>query len=216
VLSAVGHTGDVHLSDYVADHACETPSNAAQYFGEIGDRFLQRVQRAQTRIEHSARAIVTARGQAFDYANTRLAHVVRDVLRERERNLHALERRLVAQTPQRQLLQRAQRISALRSRLEAASRYFAGPREQHIARVYEGLERLQNSVLRAKKDRLAHWDTRLDGLDPRKLLARGYAIVTFNGRAVTDAASVPEGALIEAQVQHGKLHARVERKEREA
>jgi exodeoxyribonuclease VII large subunit len=213
VLSAVGHTGDVHLSDYVADYACETPSNAAQYFGEIGDRFLQRVQRAQNRIEHSVRAIVTARGQAFDYANARLVHVVRDLMRERERNLHALERRLTAQTPQRQLLQRAQRISALRSRLEAASRYFAGPRREPIARASERLKRLQNTVLRPYRDVLGRYDARLEGLSPHALLARGYAIVTFDGHTLTDAARVPEGALIEAQLQHGKLHARVERKE---
>lgn len=213
VLSAVGHTGDVHLSDYVADHACETPSNAAQYFGEIGDRFLQRAQRAQSRIEHAMRSLLTARAQAFDYANSRLTNVVREALRERERNLHALERRLNAQTPQRQLLQRAQRISGLRSRLEAVSRYYAGPRREGMTRLADRLNRLQSAVLRPYRDRLANLHTRLQGLDPHTLLARGYAIVTVDGHAVRDAAQVPEGALIEAQLQHGKLHARVERKE---
>lgn len=213
VLSAVGHTGDVHLSDYVADFACETPSNAAQYFGEIGDRFLQRVQRAQNRIEHSVRAIVTARGQAFDYAHARLTQAVRDLVRERERNLHALERRLTAQTPQRQLLQRAQRISALRSRLEAAARYYAAPRRERLARISERVSGLRNVVLRPYRDLLARYDARLDGLNPHALLARGYAIVTLDGHAVRDASAVPDGALIEAQVQHGKLIARVERKD---
>jgi exodeoxyribonuclease VII large subunit len=215
VLSAVGHTGDVHLSDYVADHSCETPSNAAQYFGEIGDRFLQRVQRAANRIEHSVRGLLTARAQAYDYAASRLSNTVRDFVRERERNLHSLERRLGAQTPQRQMLQRAQRISALRTRLETAARYFAAPKREAASRLGDRLNRLQAIVLRPYKERLAHFDTRLGGLDPRKLLARGYAIVTVDGHAVRNAGDVPEGALIEAQLEHGKLHARVERKELE-
>ncbi len=213
VLSAVGHTGDVHLSDYVADQACETPSNAAQYFGEIGDRYLQQVHRAVNRMEHSARSVVTARAQAFDYASARLASVLREAIRERERGLHSLERRLNLQTPQRQLVQRAQRISGLRSRLEAASRYYAGGRREAIARVSERLARVRGTVLRPYGELLARYGARLDGLDPRTLLARGYAIVTMEGRPVRNAAGVPDGAHIEAQLHHGKLHARVERKD---
>jgi exodeoxyribonuclease VII large subunit len=190
VLSAVGHTGDVHLSDYVADYSCETPSNAAQYFGEIADRFLVRVQRAQNRIEHAARAIVQSRAQTFDYTVSLLAAAARDLFQARERGLHALERRLNARAPHAQMLARAQRIAALRSRLE----------------------RLCATALRPYRDRLSHFDTRLGGLDPHKLLARGYAIVTVDGHAVRDAATVPQGAIIEAQLQRGKLVARVERK----
>ncbi len=47
VLSAVGHEQDVHMSDYVADWTCETPSNAAQYFGQIADDFISSVAQAQ-------------------------------------------------------------------------------------------------------------------------------------------------------------------------
>lgn len=213
VLSAVGHTGDMHVSDYVADHACETPSNAAQYFGEIGDRFLQRVQRAQSRIEHAARLLVTARAQAFDYASARLVSNVREYTQMRERGLHALERRLDAQTPHRRLAERAQRITALRSRLEAVARYYAAPRREGLKRLSERLNRLQGTVLRPYRETLGRFETRLEGLNPHALLARGYAIVTIDGRAVRDAGDVAEGALIEAQLQRGKLLARVERKD---
>jgi exodeoxyribonuclease VII large subunit len=210
VLSAVGHTGDVHLSDYVADYACETPSNAAQYFGEIADRFLQRVQRAQNRIEHAARSILTARAQAFDYAGGRLSHAVQSAVRDRERNLHALERRLNAQTPQSRLLQRAQRLATWRSRFEASARYVTAPRTDSLKRFSERLERLTATALRPHRDVLSRYATVLEGLNPHALLARGYAIVTVDGHTVRDARTVAEGALIEAQLQHGKLRARVE------
>jgi len=213
VLSAVGHTGDVHLSDYVADFACETPSNAAQYFGEIGDRFLQRVQRAQSRIEHGAREVVRSCAQTFDWADSKLVAAARDLVQIRERALHAFERRLNAQAPHATLRERAVRITHLRSRLEALSQYYASPRREAVKRASEHLERLAATALRPHRERLSHLDTRLGGLDPHILLARGYAIVTLDGRAVRDAAAVPEGALIEAQLQRGKLLARVEQKE---
>lgn len=213
VLSAIGHTGDVHVSDYVADYACETPSNAAQYFGEIGDRFLTRVQRAQARMEHAIRSAVAVRAQAFDYANAGLGRSVETFVRERERALHALERRLNAQTPQRRLAQRAERITALRSRLEVLARHALAPRTERVAQYQRRLLQASVHVLRPAQQRFELLRTRLDSADPQLPLARGYAIVTMNGRTVRDAGEVPDNAQIEAQLQRGKLTARVERKD---
>ncbi|HKU67651.1 MAG TPA: exodeoxyribonuclease VII large subunit [Candidatus Baltobacteraceae bacterium] len=213
VISAVGHTGDVHLSDLVADKSFETPSNAAHYLADIGKRFQRRIDEAQSRMLNAARAILTARAQAFDFATSRLTGAAREAIRERERALHGLERRLSAQTPQNRLLLRVQRIAALKSRLEAASRYYAAPRRDAIGRLAERLSRLQRGALRPYGDILAKYDAKLDGLSPHALLARGYAIVTLDGRAVRNAADVPQGEVVEAQLQHGKLYARVERKD---
>jgi len=216
VISAVGHTGDVHLSDLVADKAFETPSNAAHFLADIGKRFRRRIDEAQARMLHAARAVLTARAQAFDFAGSKLSIAAREAIRERERRLNALERRLNAQTPQNRLLLRAQRITALVSRLDAASRYYPAPRRDLIGRFAERLNRLRGTALKPYGDILARYDAKLDGLNPHALLARGYAIVTVDGRAVRNAADVPDGALIEAQLEHGKLHARVERRELDA
>lgn len=213
VISAVGHTGDVHVSDLVADKSFETPSNAAHFLADIGKRFHRRIDEAKSRIQHAVRSIVTARAQTFDFATGRLSSGIRDYLREHERALHALERRLNAQTPHRRVAERAQRITALRSRLEAAARYYAPPRRERLTRLSERLARLRGIVLQPYREVSARLDMRLDGLNPHALLARGYAIVSVDGHAVRDAASVPEGALIEAQLHRGKLVARVERKE---
>lgn len=213
VISAVGHTGDVHVSDLVADKSFETPSNAANYLADIGKRFERRIAESLSRITHAARSVFSARAQSFDYSSTRLGNVIQAALRERERTLHALERRVNAHTPQRGLSERFQRIAALRSRLGSSARYFAAPRRESLSRAQERLARVRASALRPHREALAQLTMRLSGLDPHTLLARGYAIVTVDGHAVTNAADVAEGALIEAQLQRGKLHARVERKD---
>jgi exodeoxyribonuclease VII large subunit len=213
VISAVGHTGDVHLSDLVADKSFETPSNAAHFLADIGKRFQRRIEEARSRIQHAMRSILTARAQSFDYGTSRLGSAIAHALRESEGKLHVLERRLNAQTPQSRLLQRVQRVAELRSRLESFARYCATPRRENVKRLDERLQRLAATALRPYRDRLSHLQTRLGGLDPHILLARGYAIVTLDGHAVRDAASVPEGALVEAQLQRGKLLARVERRD---
>lgn len=194
VITAVGHTADMHLADYAADRYFETPSNAANFLAEIGKRFERRIADALSRITHAARSLFTARAQSFDYAASRLGNAIQNSVRERERTLHALERRLNAQPPHARLAERGRRVAALGSRLD----------------------RLRDTAVPRFQERLIRLTTRLNGLDPHTLLARGYAIVTVDGHAVTDAADVAQGALIEAQLQRGKLHARVERKELES
>lgn len=216
VLSAIGHTGDVHVSDYVADHTCETPSNAAQFFGEIGDGFLLRVQRAETRIQHVVQSLLGSRAQQYDYLGSALERAMGGLLRDRERRLLNLERQLNAQTPQQRLAQRAQRVTALRSRLEVLARHAVPPNEQRLRQLQGRLARVQTGALRAPLQRWELLKTRLESRDPEAPLERGYAIVTWNGHAVRDVAGVPEGATIEAKVQRGKLTARVERKDPDA
>lgn len=211
VLSAVGHTGDVHVSDLVADHRCETPSNAAHYFGEIGKRYAVRVQTARAQIERAIRFVAGVAMQRFDSATKDLRHAARMYAPARRERLRDLERRLDAQTPQQRLAERAKRLTVLRSRLDSTARFYAKPRVDTLRMLDGRLERLGPVALRPYRERLSRLETRLDDLNPSTLLARGYAIVTYGGKAVLDASAVPPGALIEAQVQHGKLSARVEK-----
>lgn len=211
VLSAVGHTGDVHVSDLVADHTCETPSNAAHYFGEIGKRYAVRVQTARAHLERALRFLAGAAMQRFDAASKDLRHAARIYVPMRQEALNRLERRLDAQTPQQRLAERAKRLTVLHSRLDSTASFYARPRVNALAALAGRLERLAPPALHSYRERLARLETRLNDLNPETLLARGYAIVTYGGKAVLDAASVPAGALIQAQVQHGKLLARVEK-----
>lgn len=212
VISAIGHTQDVQLSDFVADESCETPSNAAHWFGQIGKRFLTQVQRSDAEIEHAIRRIFTARAQRYDDASARLVRSIRDCWRESERRVQQLERSLNAQTPQRRLAKRGERLASLRSTLHVLSARPLLAQRERLTVLGGQLDRLQTSMLAPSKRRFELLDARLTGANPQSPLERGYAIVTLDGHTVRDAAAVPEGATIEAQVQHGKLWARVERK----
>ncbi len=211
VLSAIGHTGDVHVSDYVADHSCETPSNAAQYFGEIGDRFLIRAQRAQTAVERIVRGIVGNGWQRLDMSARDLRHAAQVYVSHRQQSLLRLERRLNAQTPQQRLAQRRERLTELRSQLSSAARYHASLQSRTLSPLTARLSRAHTSALGSARERLKYAQARLAALDPHAPLERGYAIVGCNGKAVRDAAAVAAGAQIHATVQRGKLVARVER-----
>lgn len=210
VLSAIGHTGDVHVSDLVADKACETPSNAAHYFGEIRDRYLGRLERAERGLQQALRNVVLTAAQRVDYASNRLAGVARHFTALRSNRLAAIERRLDAQTPKSRLEERARRLHRAELQLDAAVRHVLVRPQQRSRDAAAALDRARDPALRRAGDRLRTLAMRLEGADPKLPLARGYAIVTYGGKALRDAGALRAGETIEAVLQRGSLTARVE------
>ncbi|MFN2448903.1 MAG: exodeoxyribonuclease VII large subunit [Candidatus Baltobacteraceae bacterium] len=210
VMTAIGHNLDIHVSDQVADAFCETPSNAAQYFGEIGDAFCNRVERANMQLERHIRVRFTASGQQFDGAYKDFTYAAKTFISKRLHSLHLLGRRLDAHNPQKRLSKRSDMLTSLRSRLELLGKQSTAMRLQRVVQLHRRLEQSSRTALRTPQQRLELLKAHLDGANPNAPLERGYAIVTLDGKAVRDAAAVPAGAVITAQLQHGKLRARVE------
>ena len=188
VLTAIAHTADEHLADSAADKVVETPSNGAQYFGEIRDAYERRLEQLKERLDRTLREKQRSRVQRFDVATAGLNRASRGFVERRRARLLMLERRLNAQTPVQRLAARERAVGTLQARLKALSRGYTAPQRSRVA------------LLGAK----------LDGYDPLQPLARGYALVFANGALVRDAASITAGTAIEAHVQHGTLIARVE------
>lgn len=210
VMTAIGHNLDMHVSDQVADYHCETPSNAAQYFGEIGDRYRSSIERFASRLDRRIREIKLESDQRFGSAATALRHASQIYASRKHAHLVDLERRLQRNTPSEGLNRRRERLAQLRSRFEMLARAGTRPAAERAARFAEALLRQRSVALRRPSERLNLLTGTLGALNPERILERGYAIVTLNGKALRNASEVPAGAEIEAKLQHGKLRAKVE------
>ncbi len=213
VLSAIGHAGDVHLSDLVADFTYETPSSAAEYFGGIRTGFLRRIERLDSELMQHLRAIKRARDQSLDVVVDALARTARSAARDRRSTLLALERRLDAQTPIVRMAERRRRFDRLHSQLAAAARHALAPGMTRLSNTQERLARLQSSTLTVSTQTRNVLEARLNAANPDAPLERGYAVVTdAQGRPLRTVDAVSRGDAIRARLQHGTLEARVEGK----
>jgi exodeoxyribonuclease VII large subunit len=188
VLTAIAHTANLHLADAAADRVAETPSNGAQYFGEIRDAYARRLEALDERLNRALKEKQRARAQRYDYASVALIRIAREFVEHKRQRLLMIERRLTAQTPVARLTARERRVAELQGRLRALARGYTVPL----------LGRTQ--VL----------NTLLDLHDPQRPLERGFAMIFHDGSLVRDARSVPIGSLIEARLQRGTLTGRVE------
>ncbi len=218
VITAIGHETDNTIADFVADRRAETPSAAAALVSpQTRDELLQLIDARCARLQRCALGAITLgkthlerivgrsavsdparivglRRQHLDRLQESLCRAVGDGLRRRQAGLASFERRLDRADPKIRLAEREKTLAVARVRLTACAR---------------------NSVSRAS-ERLKLLLTELRGKDPEAILQRGYAIVRYEGRAVRDAADVPDGARVSAKVARGTLQARVERKERDS
>ncbi|MBR6170381.1 MAG: exodeoxyribonuclease VII large subunit [Bacteroidaceae bacterium] len=107
-------------------------------------------------------------------------------------------------------------IQMARQRLEHVQRVlpilFAGFRQKQEARTELLVRRLQTAVQRRmeqEKHRQSLLQQRLDSLDPRTLLQRGYSITMCGGKVLRTADDVREGEVITTSLQKGEIHSTV-------
>lgn len=123
-----------------------------------------------------------------------------DILRDLDAGVRA-----VASAMDTAVSERRHRIDSLATRLESHVRR----RMDAFAGLVERLMQAAKYRLRAVGDELAAHERLLRGLDPKRLLAQGYAVVRHGGKILKDAQYVSPRDRITVQVHHGTLDATV-------
>jgi exodeoxyribonuclease VII large subunit len=211
VVSAIGHETDVTIADFVADLRAPTPSAAAEMIVCTRQELLDRIDSAE---RHATRAIryrlaVLARRlheQAIGRAHTLLE---RSLARRTQRVDDALDR--MAAAVRRDIALRERQRRALEARLSV---FDMRPR---LRRDRERLDQSSFRILtlvRAQLDRQRrrheNATARLSQLNPRSVLARGYAIVLDpNGAIVKAAQQVPPGTDVAILLEKDTVHAQI-------
>lgn len=185
-ISAVGHETDVTLADHAADRRAPTPTAAAEMAVPVRADLLAHLATLGGRLSG---AMVRRLGLGGE----RLGALAR-----------LLPRRSALYEPQRQ------RLDDAADRLDRAQR-----QRLHLisARLDSRRDALRPALLvhriDAGRDRLAALVRLLDSLDPRALLARGYAMVRGDdGAIVTSAAAARVAAALRLQFADGDVDVR--------
>ena len=210
VITGIGHTGDHHLADDVADLSCETPSNAAQYLANLWQRGNERLDRLRSQLEREIRDLYTRALQRADATDENLERGWERLVSRKREQLGQLERRLNAQNHAHRVAQRQARLASLRGQLDGFSRRIAAERLRELETRRKGLPPAWQRYAIVRAHDLAARNTALRSLDPNAPLERGYAMIVRAGAVVRDAREVAPGDAITAKLGHGTLDARVE------
>lgn len=182
LVSGVGHETDFTIADFCADLRAPTPTAAAELVAQPRDAWLNALDQLEVRTQGSLERWLDKQGQRLDLAAQRLGRPSGNLAQQRLRCAR--------------LAQQVQHAALLQLKLET----------QNVQALEAGLmPGMQRALQQCRQgmEQLAH---RLELLDPRRVLQRGYSLLTNStGHAVTRVAEAPVGAALKVHLSDGSV-----------
>lgn len=188
LVCGVGHETDFTIADFCADLRAPTPTAAAELAAQARENWLEGLAAVQERLDRAVARRLDLAGERLDQAAARLGRPLA---------------RMAAQ--QARLGRAAHRLRfAVHRRLEADTRRFMA--------LDVDLQGVARERLRRGFDVLERARLRLELLDPRLVLQRGYALLAdAGGKPVTRVGQVQAGQPLVASVADGDIPVTVTR-----
>ena len=215
LISAVGHETDTTLIDFASDRRAPTPTAAAEMAVPVRTELLADIehrnaralgalsrllQTARLRLDRASSAmpdlpslLQTARMQQDDRGR-RLDVALPALVQRRKADLVAVERHMPA--VETLLAGRRTRLAVLENMLQANMAHTFQRQDAQLGRLRISPAPLQ-ALVRERRTALAGIAGQLEAVSPRAVLARGYALVTAEGRPVTSAGQLRDGERVE-------------------
>ena len=215
LISAVGHETDTTLIDFASDRRAPTPTAAAEMAVPVRTELLADIehrnaralgalsrllQTARLRLDRASSAmpdlpslLQTARMQQDDRGR-RLDVALPALVQRRKADLVAVERHMPA--VETLLAGRRTRLAVLENMLQANMAHTFQRQDARLGRLRISPAPLQ-ALVRERRTALAGIAGQLEAVSPRAVLARGYALVTAEGRPVTSAGQLRDGERVE-------------------
>ena len=182
LISGVGHESDFTIADFVADLRAPTPTAAAEMAAQPTALWRDAVDAAAQRLHDVSLRALDREAQHLDTLQARIARPSAGVQAMRQRLRDCEHRAAFA--------------------LQAGLAHQAAV----LLRKSDALQRRMEQASSARATRLHAAALRLNMLDPKLVLARGYAWLSdAQGRGVESAQSVQPGQQLQAQLRDGRL-----------
>jgi exodeoxyribonuclease VII large subunit len=215
IISAVGHEIDITLSDLVADVRAPTPSAAAEMVAQhkealeshLGDLY----QRLQGRFRQTlalGRERLLARKERLRHPSARITDLRLRLDEEMQRLEYAV--RLLLNNKQQGFFRGRDHLFHLSPERELNQARFS------VNQAWRDLGLFFRQLLDRNRQSLQRSLTRLDGLSPLGILARGYSITTTGpgGEVVRRAKQVRVDDMVQVRLHQGSLRCRVTSKQK--
>lgn len=210
VLTGIGHDKDQSVADLVAAVSLKTPTAVAVFLKDEAGAFDAHLDGLFDELASGALGMQDAQKQRLQNGAFALRMVSTEMIHALEMRLEQLHNTLNRSTGS-VVQQGVYRMQGYRARLEQAAAYFLSARSAALVPLSQRLSARSRDYLQARGKELKWMDELVAGQDPRRILKRGFALVSSGGRTVTGIGGLHSGDPIEIQLYDGRVEAQIQR-----
>lgn len=182
VVCGIGHETDFTIADFVTDLRAPTPTAAAELVAQPQEAWLNALAHLERQLQDAMQQQLDRQGQRLDRVATRLGR------------------------PSNRLAAQRLRLSAAEHQLQAGVRSVLARRAQHLAYLGQHLPQAWQLAMQSQHQRLTSAQIKLDLLDPKLVLQRGYAwLQDAQGQAVSSRKQLVPGQALSATLADGTV-----------
>jgi exodeoxyribonuclease VII large subunit len=211
VVSAVGHEVDITLCDLAADARASTPTGAGELVVPVREQLSKLLAVEERRLRREVGLRLRDARQELDGLAEGSRATLRARITTRATELRRFEIRLGAAHPRAQLASRRAELARLETRLRRSDPVpRLAARRAEVRRLEAALASAARRAVDRRRAAFAQGVARLDALSPLRVLERGYALASHDGKVVSDASTVRPGDRLELRFARGRVRATVD------
>ena len=182
LVSGIGHETDFTIADFVADVRAPTPTAAAELCAQPRSSWLDGLDLAFSRLQTGVERQLQSHNQRLDWAASRISRPSHLVTRQQSR------------------------LSAVAQGLNQAMRALMRHEQLTLQALGANLPRAVGATGQRARHRLERAQLRLELLDPRLVLQRGYSwLAELNGEPITSVKTTHIGQPVRATLADGQV-----------
>ena len=182
LVSGIGHETDFTIADFVADVRAPTPTAAAELCAQPRSSWLNGLDLAFSRLQTGVERQLQSQNQRLDWAASRISRPSHLVTRQQSR------------------------VSAVAQSLNQAMHALMRDERLTLQALGANLPRAVDATAQRGRHRLERAQLRLELLDPKLVLQRGYSwLAELNGEPITSVKSIHLGQPIRATLADGQV-----------
>ena len=182
LVSGIGHETDFTIADFVADVRAPTPTAAAELCAQPRSSWLNGLDLAFSRLQNGVERRLQSQNQRLDWAASRISRPSHLVTRQQSR------------------------LSAVAQSLNQAMHALMRDEQLTLQALGANLPRAVDATAQRARHRLERAQLRLELLDPKLVLQRGYSwLAELNGKPITNVKTTHIGQPVRATLADGQV-----------
>lgn len=208
VLTGIGHQRDESILDMVAHTSLKTPTAVAEFILGRTKSVADHLDSLSNTLARNVKLHLANADAELKNLAVRIPAAIALYIKEQSYVIEKTAQQLSSVVTTRVTSEKST-IANISTRLTASALQPVATQRLYVNNMILSLPRAVEVLIKNRKSHLQLLQTKVDFLDPRRLLQRGYSITTIDGKAVTDASVVAPGAVITTRLAKGGISSTV-------